>query len=204
MSAITACCCATAFETRCVDVGELGRARGDLLVEERDLLVDVGRDEVDDGVRERVRRLLAPSPAAAASTVISTSGETFLPWPALTTAAEVTWPRSWPSVRPLAARPPRSAASERMIWLTVFGFVARLWIWPPPEVVKGWPEVEQRAGAEDLAAADRGEHAEDGADQKPGDRQVPAGRDPRPRGTQIDLALGVGIGLRVSLIAPRP
>ena len=74
---------------------------------------------------------------AAASTVISTRGETFLAWPALTTAAEVTWPRSWPSVSPLASDALRRAASERMIWLTVFGFVARLWIWPPPEVVKG-------------------------------------------------------------------
>ena len=76
---------------------------------------------------------------AAASTVISTSGDTFFPWPALTTAAEVTLPRSWPSVSPLAADACRSAASERMIWLTVFGFVARLWIWPPPEVVNGCP-----------------------------------------------------------------
>ena len=69
--------------------------------------------------------------------MISTSGDTFLPWPALTTAAELTWPRSCPSVSPLASDAFRSAASQRMIWLTVFGFVARLWIWPPPEVVKG-------------------------------------------------------------------
>ena len=77
--------------------------------------------------------------AAGALTVISTSGDTFRPWPAETTACEVTFPRSWPSVSPLAAAARCSAASERMIWLTVFGFVARLWIWPPPEVVNGWP-----------------------------------------------------------------
>ena len=106
---------------------------------------------------------------------------------------------------PLAAAARRSAASERMIWLTVFGFVARLWIWPPPEVVNGWPEVEERRGAEDVAAADGREHAEDGADHETGDRQPPARRDPRPDRAEVDLALGVGIGLRsVSLIAPRP
>ena len=143
-------------------------------------------------------------PAAAASTVISTSGDTFFPWPALTTAAEVTLPRSWPSVRPLAAEARRSAASERMIWLTVFGFVARLWIWPPPEVVNGWPRYSSVRARKTSPPPTRGEHAENGADQEPRDRQVPAGRDPRPRGTQIDLALGVGIGRFVSLIAPRP
>ena len=32
-----------------------------------------------------------------------------------------------------------SAASERMISPTVRGFVARLWIWPPPSGAKGCP-----------------------------------------------------------------
>ena len=76
---------------------------------------------------------------ADASTVISTSGVTFLPWPALTTAAEVTLPAQLAEREPAAAERGAERASERMIWLTVFGFVARLWIWPPPDVVKGWP-----------------------------------------------------------------
>ena len=71
--------------------------------------------------------------------MISTSGDTVRAWPAETTAFEVTLPRIWPTVSPLAAAAWCRAASERMIRLTVPGFVARLWIWPPPDVVNGCP-----------------------------------------------------------------
>ena len=59
-------------------------------------------------------------------------------------------------------------------------------------------EVEQRLGAEDVAAADRDEDAEDGADDEAADRQPPASRDARPGRPQVDLALGVEIDARLS------
>ncbi len=69
------------------------------------------------------------------------SGERFRAvWPvAIVTGAEVTLPRSWDGLRPEAAAAFLIAASERMISLTVFGFVCRLCSWPPPDGVNGWP-----------------------------------------------------------------
>ena len=47
--------------------------------------------------------------------------------------------RSRETGMPLASDAFFSAASERMISPTVRGFVARLWIWPPPSGAKGCP-----------------------------------------------------------------
>ena len=102
-----------------------------------DLLVDVGRDDADDGLRQRVGRLLALR-AAAASTVISTRGDV-LALAGADDRGRGDLAAQLAEREAAGARGRRSAASERMTWLTVFGFVARLWIWPPPEVVNGWP-----------------------------------------------------------------
>ena len=59
--------------------------------------------------------------------------------PALTIGVEETFPRSFATGIPLSREAAFSAASERMISPTVRGFVARLWIWPPPCGVNGWP-----------------------------------------------------------------
>ena len=40
---------------------------------------------------------------------------------------------------PVASEAASIADSERMISETVRGFVARLWICPPPRGAKGWP-----------------------------------------------------------------
>ena len=59
--------------------------------------------------------------------------------PAWTTGVDVTFPRSPAGLMPAAAAAVLVAASLRRISLTVFGFVWRLWICPPPEGVNGWP-----------------------------------------------------------------
>ena len=71
---------------------------------------------------------------------ISTSGVKFrATWPAWTTGVAVTFPRRPPGRMPAAVAARLMAASLRTISLTVFGFVWRLWSWPPPAEVNGWP-----------------------------------------------------------------
>ena len=70
-------------------------------------------------------------------TVISTSGEVRA-WPPEIGVDDVPAQLRRRAI-PLVRGASRSAASERMISLTVRGFVARLWIWPPPCGVNGWP-----------------------------------------------------------------
>jgi len=74
-----------------------------------------------------------------ASTWIVTSGERFFGWPAVVTMLDVTFPRSCPRRMSAARAAFSNATSERIVSLTVLGFVARLWIWPAPPGVNGWP-----------------------------------------------------------------
>ena len=67
-----------------------------------------------------------------ACTSIVTSGEMFRGWPAVVTVLVATLPRSWLGRIPAARAAFSIADSERIVSLTVFGFVARLWIWPAP------------------------------------------------------------------------
>ncbi len=59
--------------------------------------------------------------------------------PGVVIAWLVTLPRSCPGLSPDTAAARLIADSERMICDTVFGFVARLWIWPPPLGANGCP-----------------------------------------------------------------
>ena len=130
--------------------------------------------------------------------MISTSGETFFACPTATTACEETLPRSCadgqaargcgPAQRGLGMDDPVHGLRVRREALDL----------PAARGRERLAEVEQRRGAEDIAAADRDEHSEHGPDDEAGDRQPPARRDPRPGRAKVDLPLGVGIGRSAS------
>ena len=95
---------------------------------------------VDDGVGERVGGLLRLDPGRRADLDLDERREVARDLARLDDGgrrdvpAEPAGPHARGRSRPLLM-----AASLRTISLTVFGFVWRLWSWPPPAGVNGWP-----------------------------------------------------------------